>query len=92
MSRRFVLALAVVGIVTLSLVWSHAAILSAAKNLNAEMLRFAQEVPLGYAGVESTYSGELRMPFSGSYTLEVLAMEPRNANFGRAERALTVAR
>ncbi|MEE9235392.1 MAG: hypothetical protein V3U28_08145 [Candidatus Acidoferrales bacterium] len=56
------------------------------------MLRFAQEVPLGYAGVESTYSGELRMPFSGSYTLEVLAMEPRNANFGRAERALTVAR
>lgn len=51
-----------------------------------------QETPLRFTGATSIYGGQLRMPFTGSYTLEVLASEPTEANFGRVERRLTVAR
>ena len=51
-----------------------------------------EEVPLGYAGEPSTYEGSLPLAAAGSFTLEVLALEPATANFGRVRQELTVGR
>ena len=46
--------------------------------------------PLAYAGTPSTYVGELQLPatLTPGAMLEVIAMDPRNANFGMARRPL----
>lgn len=44
-----------------------------------------QEIPLRYAGKVSTFDGQLTITSAGQWEVEVLAMDPSNANFGRAE-------
>ncbi len=46
------------------------------------------EVPLAYAGQESTYAGTLPPAALGEYTLEVVAASPDAATFGRVRRVL----
>jgi hypothetical protein len=48
------------------------------------------KAPLSYAGKKSTFAGQLSLPKAGSFELEVLAMEPTNANFGMVRRTVTV--
>jgi len=50
-----------------------------------------QEFPLHYAGIVSTFKGELILPGPGMIVVEVLAMDPPNANFGQVQRTFTVA-
>jgi hypothetical protein len=50
------------------------------------------ETPLEYAGETSTYAGTVNLASAGAYTLEVLAMQPEEANLGHVERPLTVGR
>jgi len=50
------------------------------------------EVPLKYAGVSSTYTGQLILKDTGPTVLEVLAMDAANANFGLISRDVTVVR
>lgn len=60
----------------------------------ARLLQNDREIaraPLAYAGETSTYAGALTLPVAGSYTLQVLAMDPGRANFGRVEQAVEVA-
>jgi len=49
-----------------------------------------QEVPLRYAGIVSVFKGELTLPGPGTIVVEVLAMDPPNANFGQVQRTFTV--
>ncbi|MFQ5664517.1 MAG: hypothetical protein ACE5HL_11885 [Terriglobia bacterium] len=49
-----------------------------------------EEVPLRYAGEISTFTRRLRLTTPGPIELEVVAMDPANANFGRVRRTLTV--
>ena len=52
--------------------------------------RVVGEVPLQYAGEESTFEGVLPLPDEpGSFTLEVTASDPSRANFGRASYDFT---
>lgn len=52
--------------------------------------RVVGEVPLRYAGEESTFEGVLPLPdASGAFTLEVTAADPSRANFGRASYDFT---
>ncbi len=46
------------------------------------------ETPLAYAGETSVYEGRLRVPEGDGYEIEVLAMDPDRANFGRVRQAL----
>ena len=48
------------------------------------------EAPLSYAGKQSTFAGQLSLPKAGSFELQVLAMEPANANFGIIRRNVTI--
>jgi hypothetical protein len=50
------------------------------------------EVPLRYAGVSSTFAGQLRLNQWGRFRLEVLAMDATEANFGMVSRSATVTR
>jgi hypothetical protein len=43
-----------------------------------------------YAGTVSTFQGALVPPSPGPVTLEILAANPREANFARFRRELTV--
>jgi hypothetical protein len=59
----------------------------------ARLLRDGQvvaEAPLAHAGTPSTYSGRLAVAAPGPAEVEVLAMDPSTANFGRARVAVTV--
>jgi hypothetical protein len=49
-----------------------------------------QEIPLRYAGKISTFDGQLTVSSGGEFELEVLAMDPSTANFGKAEQKLRV--
>lgn len=49
-----------------------------------------RELPLAYAGQTSTYEAEVPALEPGDYTVEVLASDPRAANFGRATSELLV--
>jgi len=49
-----------------------------------------QEIPLRYTGKISTFDGQLTVSSGGEFELEVLAMDPSNANFGKAEQKLRV--
>lgn len=48
------------------------------------------EAELDFSGETSIYDGELRAPRPGSYELEVVAMDPATANFGRELRHIQV--
>ncbi len=43
-----------------------------------------------YAGQRSTFSTKLRVPERGPVKLMVLAMDPKNANFGIAWREIQI--
>jgi hypothetical protein len=48
------------------------------------------EVPMHYAGVQNTYTGTVPAAVPGRIELQVLAMEPVNANFGLNRQDLTI--
>ncbi len=48
------------------------------------------EVPMKYAGVQNTYSGNVPVTMAGQVELQVLAMDPVNANFGLTREDLTI--
>ena len=48
------------------------------------------ETALGYGGERSKFEGALTAPSPGEYRLEILAIDPERANFGRAEQRLYV--
>lgn len=48
------------------------------------------EAPLSYAGKKSTFAGQVVLDSKGPAELEVLAMDPSNANFGLARRTVVV--
>jgi len=48
------------------------------------------EVPMQYAGVQNTYSGNVPVTAAGQVELQVLAMDPVNANFGITRENLTI--
>jgi hypothetical protein len=45
---------------------------------------------LEFAGTMSTYESSLRAPAPGTYTLQILAMDAEQGNFGIAERTVTI--
>lgn len=49
-----------------------------------------EEVPLRYAGEKSSFAGQVPLATAGLIELEVLALDPANANFGLARQSLTV--
>ncbi len=59
----------------------------------ARLLRDGQvvaETALAYTGGTSTYAGRLPLAAPGAAEVEVLAMDPATANFGRARAAVSV--
>ena len=48
------------------------------------------DVKLTYAGQRSTLAGQLPLTVNGPVTLQILAMDADNANFGLHERTLSV--
>ncbi len=48
------------------------------------------ETALGYGGERSKFEGALMAPSPGEYRLEILAIDPERANFGRVEQGLYV--
>jgi hypothetical protein len=48
------------------------------------------EVPLHYAGQQNTYAGTVPISATGKVELDILAMDPPNANFGIFRQDLTV--
>lgn len=48
------------------------------------------ETPLAFSGTTSVYEGTLTLARTGSFQLEVLAMDPRKGNFGVVSRTLSV--
>jgi hypothetical protein len=48
------------------------------------------EVPMKYAGVLNTYSGSVPVTAAGQVELQILAMDPVNANFGLTHEDLTI--
>jgi hypothetical protein len=43
-----------------------------------------------YAGVQNTYSGNVPVTAAGQVELQVLALDPVNANFGLTREDLTI--
>ncbi|HEV2522072.1 MAG TPA: hypothetical protein VGT24_06790 [Candidatus Acidoferrales bacterium] len=59
----------------------------------ARMLRdgkVEQEIPMTYAGVQNTFHGDIPVTSAGAMELQVLAMDPANANFGMAREAVSI--
>lgn len=52
--------------------------------------RVINDVPLRYAGEKSTFTGRVPLSTAGPIELEVLAMDPANANFGMVRRVVTI--
>jgi hypothetical protein len=48
------------------------------------------EIPMQYAGVQNTFKGDVPVTVPGQVELEVLAMDPPNANFGINRQDLTI--
>jgi hypothetical protein len=51
--------------------------------------KIEQEIPLTYAGVQNTFHGDVPVATAGPVELQVLAMDPPNANFGMTREAVT---
>jgi hypothetical protein len=49
-----------------------------------------QEVAVRYAGTQSTFAGQLTNVPRGKYTLEIVASDPKNANFAVVRKPLRV--
>jgi hypothetical protein len=59
----------------------------------ARMLRdgkVEQEIPMTYAGVQNTFHGNVPLTSPGAVELQVLAMDPGNANFGMMREAVSI--
>lgn len=59
----------------------------------ARMLRdgkVEQEIPMTYAGVQNTFHGDVPITSPGAVELQVLAMDPGNANFGMTREAVSL--
>lgn len=59
----------------------------------ARMLRdgkVEQEIPMTYAGVQNTFHGDVPLTSVGAVELQVLAMDPANANFGMTREAVSI--
>jgi hypothetical protein len=48
------------------------------------------EIPMHYAGVQNTYTGSIPSAAPGQIELQVLALDPANANFGLTREDLTI--
>jgi hypothetical protein len=48
------------------------------------------EIPMRYAGVQNTYTGAVPTAVPGRIELQILAMDPVNANFGLTREDLTI--
>ena len=48
------------------------------------------EVPMSYAGVQNTFHADVPVPEPGSVELQVIAMDPDNANFGMTKQVVAV--
>ena len=48
------------------------------------------EIPMQYAGVVNTFKGDVPVTSPGQIELQLLAMDPENANFGLTKRNLTI--
>lgn len=48
------------------------------------------EIPMHYAGVQNTYTGSVPTAVPGQTELQVLALDPANANFGLTRENLTI--
>ena len=48
------------------------------------------EVPMSYAGVQNTFRADVPVPEPGSVELQVIAMDPDNANFGMTKQVVAV--
>jgi len=44
-----------------------------------------------YAGESSTYTGRFNLNSAGKFQVQILAMDPPNANFGMVEKSIVVA-
>ena len=59
----------------------------------ARMLRdgkVEREIPMTYAGLQNTFHGDIPVTSAGAMELQVLAMDPANANFGMAREAVSI--
>ena len=54
--------------------------------------KFEAEIPMQYAGVQNTFAGSISVNVPGNIELQVLAMDPGNANFGLNRQDLSVSR
>jgi hypothetical protein len=52
--------------------------------------KIEKEVPMQYAGVQNTFKGDVPVTAPGQIELQVLAMDPANANFGLSREGLTI--
>jgi hypothetical protein len=52
--------------------------------------KIEKEVPMQYAGVQNTFKGDVPVTTPGQIELQVLAMDPANANFGLTRQDLTI--
>jgi hypothetical protein len=48
------------------------------------------EIPMQYAGVQNTFKGDVPVAAPGQIELQVLALDPDNANFGLTKENLTI--
>ncbi len=51
--------------------------------------KIEQEILMTYAGVQNTFHGDVTVASAGAVELQVLAMDPPNANFGMTREAVT---
>jgi hypothetical protein len=52
--------------------------------------KIEKEIPMQYAGVQNTFKGDVPVTSPGQVELQVLAMDPPNANFGLTQQDLTI--
>ncbi len=52
--------------------------------------KIEKEIPMQYAGVQNTFKGDVPVTSPGQVELQVLAMDPPNANFGLTKQDLTI--
>ena len=52
--------------------------------------KIESEIPMQYAGVQNTFKGDVPAAAPGQIELQVLALDPENANFGLTKENLTI--